>query len=93
MSIQFNLAVIMAQYRQRTGQRLTYRFLAQETGINKNSLHAIASNQAVRADLRTLEVLCKFFDCRVSDLLIHVPDIDERAERVNEKSERVLMPA
>jgi len=72
--IRFNLKVLIAQYEVETGQRLSYRELSRLTGINKNSLNAIATNRARRLDLDTLEALCHFFNCEPGELIVRVKD-------------------
>jgi putative transcriptional regulator len=76
--IKFNLGVLMAQHRQRTGQRLSYRLLSAATGVNKNSLNSIVANKSKRVDLSTLNALCDFFDCDVSALLIRIPETEDK---------------
>ena len=73
--IKFNLKVLIAQYEVRTGERLSYRELSRLTGINKNSINAIAANQARRLDLDTLERLCDFFECEPGDLIVKIDSV------------------
>ena len=70
--IKFNLKVLIADYEVKTGERLSYRTLSDRTSINKNSIAAIASNEARRLDLDTLDRLCMFFDCSPGDMIIQV---------------------
>lgn len=40
-----------------------------KTGISENTLSNLRNNNTKRYDANTLDLLCKYFDCKVSDLL------------------------
>ncbi len=72
MCITLNLNVLIAQWEQANpGQRLTLRRLSGLVGVNKNTLGRLRSGTVERIDLRTLDVLCRFFDCTPNDLLLY----------------------
>lgn len=48
--------------------------LQKETGISYSALHHLASGDAKGISFDMLENLCKFFDCKVSDLLELIDD-------------------
>ncbi len=71
-----NLRVLTAQKGQRERRRISLRTIAEETGINKSTVYAIA-NDTIREDPKdALTILCNYFECAVGDLLLteDVPD-------------------
>lgn len=64
----------MERYRYRTGQRLTYEKLAQQTGLSRTTIEAIASRPDYNTTLTTIEKLCRALDCTPGDLLELLPD-------------------
>jgi CBS domain-containing protein len=71
MAIALNLNVVMAQWEQaHPGEKLTLRRLSDLVGVNKNTLGRLRSGTAERLDLRTLDALCRFFNCTPNDLLL-----------------------
>lgn len=75
-AVKFNLKVLIAQREQDTGERLTYRRLAEEAGLSARTVSRLAENQSDRVDLATLGKLCRFFNCDVGDILYYVPDVE-----------------
>ena len=61
----------MASYSQRSGQRLTYRQLAEMTGLSQATLEAIGSRSDYNTTLAVLNTLCKHLDCSISELLFY----------------------
>lgn len=43
--------------------------VTRDTGINRGTLTRMYYEDAERVDLEVLDILCKYFDCHVSDLL------------------------
>ncbi len=54
--------------------RTTAKDIFQKTGISENTLSRLRNNDTVRYDAKTLDLLCKYFNCKVSDLLEFTPD-------------------
>jgi len=77
--IRFNLNVIIAQHEQDTGRRWSYTALAEATGLNKNTIGAIATNKSRRVDLDTLNALCNFFGCEPGALFEYIPPSQEES--------------
>lgn len=40
-----------------------------KTGISESALSNLRNNNTTRYDANTLDLLCKYFDCKISDLL------------------------
>lgn len=54
--------------------RTTAKDIFQKTGIGKSTLSTIKNNKNVNICIKTLDKLCKYFDCTISDLIEYVPD-------------------
>ncbi|MEW5956634.1 MAG: helix-turn-helix transcriptional regulator [Chloroflexota bacterium] len=72
--IKSKLKILIAQREVETGQKITYESLAAEIGLSKNTLNRLAEGKTDRVDFLTLDKLCRYFQCNVSDLLIYEPD-------------------
>ncbi len=48
--------------------------LERATGLHRNSITLLYKETANRVDLDTINKLCEFFECGVSDLLEYIPD-------------------
>lgn len=58
------LAILMAQ----KDARLSQRQLAKDTGLSPTTINKLFTNQFVRVDSNTIEVLCEYFGRNISDL-------------------------
>ncbi len=56
--------------------RTTAEDIFQKTGIGKSTLSTIRNNKNINISIHTLNKLCKYFDCKISDLLEYIPDKD-----------------
>ncbi len=54
--------------------RTTAKDIFLKTGISENTLSRLRNNDTVRYDAKTLDLLCKYFNCKISDLLEFTPD-------------------
>ena len=54
--------------------RTTAKDIHIKTGISEATLSNMRSNSTTRYDSKTLDLLCKYFNCKVSDLLEFTPD-------------------
>lgn len=61
--IKFNLRVLMAK------KDINQTKLHEATGINKDTIGRYYHNTTKRITLEHLDILCKFFDCKIEDLL------------------------
>jgi len=48
--------------------------VARATGLHRNTVGALYFERASRVELESINALCKFFDCQVSDLFEYLPD-------------------
>ena len=74
--IRVKLREAMDSYRQRTGQKLTYELLAQQTGIALTTLQSLAARPGYNTRLNTIEKICVALKCSPSDLLEMSDDAD-----------------
>jgi transcriptional regulator with XRE-family HTH domain len=68
--VQFRLKELIATRQRRTGNKVTYRKLAEETGLSKTTIARVANNQVTVVGLNTIEQLCKFFGADIAELMI-----------------------
>ena len=68
------LKEVMAEYRRRTGVRMTYKMLSQETGISRATLESLSSRGDYNTRLSTIDKLCRVLGCLPSELLELDPD-------------------
>lgn len=68
--IKNKLHMLMAERRVKS-----VRVLADETKLGLPTLYRIYNGENERIDYNTLNVLCKHFNCSLSDLLEYVPDV------------------
>lgn len=66
--IEFKLHILMAQ------KRINQLELAKATGIGKNSINRYYNNTCDKITKEHLDILCKFFDCKLSDLIEYTSD-------------------
>lgn len=50
-------------------KRMTQKELSEATGIGKNSISRYCNDTFEKIDKEHIAILCKFFNCKVSDLL------------------------
>jgi putative transcriptional regulator len=65
--IRCHLSRIMGEHKMKIAD------VARETGLNRSTVTALYNETATRIDLDTVEKLCRFFKCEISDLfeLVH----------------------
>ena len=73
MSIKFRLKELIAKRERQFNIRITYRDIHQATGINLNTITAMANNDMSMVALSTIERLTDYFSCGIADLMIKEP--------------------
>lgn len=63
----------MARYRRRTGRRMTYRQLADLTGVSESTLQSIAARKDYNTTLDTVDRIAIALECPLAELLEHTP--------------------
>lgn len=59
----------MRAHRERTGRKMTYETLAEETGISVATLQSLGSRRGYNATLATVEKICRALGCAPGELL------------------------
>jgi putative transcriptional regulator len=77
MTIKNKLRLLIADKEYRENRKISYRTVAQEADIPLSVLTDYTSQKVKRFDVKTLEKLCRYFDCQPGDLLEYVPDEEE----------------
>jgi DNA-binding Xre family transcriptional regulator len=67
--IRILLREAIERYQQRTGVRLTYKILAEKTGISAETLQSLAARPGYNTRLSTVERLCLALECSPGELL------------------------
>ena len=52
----------------------SFSYLEEKTGVSRKTLAKIYNGEGGGIDYDTLNALCRYFNCTVSDLLEYVPD-------------------
>ena len=55
-------------------RRATAKDIAKATGLGSSTLSKLRNSKSVNINTNTLNQLCKYFDCKVSDLIEYIPD-------------------
>ena len=70
--ILINLDVMMAK------RKMTLNELSDRVGITLANLSILKNNHAKALRFSTLDAICRALDCQPSDILVYVPDDEER---------------
>lgn len=68
-AVRFNFHSLMGQKGQRENRRITRRTVADETGISRHTVYAMADGSIKLIPTDVLIQLCGYFECNVGDLL------------------------
>lgn len=73
--IKFHLARLILDYEEKHQRRLTLIELADSTGIARPTLSKMQSPKGGHnTTTNNVDALCRFFDCRVEDVMEYLPD-------------------
>lgn len=72
--IRFKLAEVMADYSFRKGKRVEWQEVSKTTGIHRSTLSKMVNLRGYNSTTDNIDLLCKFFECKVEDLMVYVPD-------------------
>ena len=75
-------------YKRRTGERMTYRILAERTGIALGTLQNLGSHPYFNTTLTTVGKICDALSITPADLLELVPNPPERGTKSKPKRTR-----
>jgi putative transcriptional regulator len=72
--IQIQIKQLLAVKQQQWGKHITLTEVSNETGISRMTLHRALKNQQYKLSTDSIDRLCAFFKCDLTDLLRYVPD-------------------
>lgn len=72
--IKIKLRVLLAEH------EMTQKELAKKTGIRVTTISDMCNNKSKHIPLDTLDILCNFFDCDITDILKH-----EKSDKITKK--------
>ncbi len=64
--IETRLHILLAE------KRMTQKELAEVTGIGKNTIGRYCNNTWAKINKEDIDILCKFFNCKIEDLIEYV---------------------
>ena len=68
---------IINLYNIRWKKRYTQKEIMELTGLSHKTVNQLFSGRHYNYELETLETIAKFFECKIHDILIEVPDEQE----------------
>ncbi|GAM09948.1 hypothetical protein OR1_02232 [Geobacter sp. OR-1] len=83
--IRFRLKGIIADQEFKSGKRLTFEEIAHETGIHRTTLSKISGVRGYNTTTDNIDKLCRYFGCKVSDIMEYVPDEEVSVEEKTTK--------
>jgi putative transcriptional regulator len=72
--LRFRLKELIADKEFREGRRITVLEISERTGIARNTLSKMLNQPGASVRSEYLDRLCGYFDCRIDELVEHVPD-------------------
>jgi len=72
--IRFLLKELIAEYEFRTGTSLSINDIAEATGIHRATISKIMNERGCVTRSDNVDKLCKFFGCKVEDVMLYVSD-------------------
>lgn len=68
---------IVNLYNVRWKKKYTQEEIADKTGLSKNTVSQLFSGKYYNYELKTLETIAKFFNCKINDILIEINEESE----------------
>ncbi|EAS64376.1 hypothetical protein VAS14_01621 [Photobacterium angustum S14] len=72
--ISYKIRELIEQNPLHNGRKVTLSYLADHVGVQSSAMSKIANNKGYNTSVSTIEALCKFFNCRVEDVMEYKPD-------------------
>ncbi|PSW81398.1 XRE family transcriptional regulator [Photobacterium angustum] len=72
--IRYKIRELIEQNPLHNGRKVTLSYLADHVGVQSSAMSKIANNKGYNTSVSTIEALCKFFNCRVEDVMEYKPD-------------------
>ena len=75
--LRFRLKELIAEKQFREGRVVTILEIAESTGIHRMTLSKLANHRGYNPTADVLDRLCNFFNCRIEQLVEHVPGLTQ----------------
>jgi putative transcriptional regulator len=72
--IKFKLKSVIEAHEFKWNRKISVMELVEETGIGRSTLSKMLNQKGANTSLDKLDKLCKFFDCKIEDLVEYIPD-------------------
>ncbi|PPD52357.1 MAG: transcriptional regulator [Methylotenera sp.] len=72
--IRFFINELLSEKQFKEGRRITLIEVSEATGINRMTLSKMINHRNHSTVTDNLDKLCAYFDCRIEDLIQHVPE-------------------
>ena len=82
---QIHIEELMTAKRHQSGRRITLSELAEATGISRMTLHRAISRREYNLSIGSIDKLCSYFRCDLTDLVKRIPDREINKGVSNEK--------
>ncbi|WP_305816460.1 helix-turn-helix domain-containing protein [Photobacterium leiognathi] len=77
--IRYKIRELIEQNPLHNGRKVTLSYLADHVGVQSSAMSKIANNKGYNTSVSTIEALCRFFNCRIEDVVEYVADQDDRS--------------
>lgn len=78
----------MEKYRRRTAQRMTYKRLAELTGLAQGTLEVMGRRLGYNATLATIERICRALDLQLDDVVELIDDPPKKRPKAKSKKRK-----
>lgn len=75
--IRFKLGEMIEKKQFADGRRYAISEIASSTGLNRMTLSKILNQKGYGTGTETIDRLCEYFNCKVEDLMEHLPNEQE----------------
>lgn len=72
--IRFYIKERIADKEFKEGRRITIEEIVKETGVSRPTLSRMINTKGYKASTDVLDKLCRYFDCKLSDLTEYIKD-------------------
>lgn len=72
--IRFFINELLSEKQFKEGRRITLVEVSEATGINRMTLSKMINHKSYSTVTDNLDKLCTFFDCKIEELIEHIPE-------------------
>ena len=77
--IRFLINELLSEKQFKEGRRITLIEVSEATGINRMTLSKMINYKSYSTVTDNLDKLCIFFNCKIEDLIEHVPEQEKKS--------------